>query len=353
MKILQVMAGAQHGGAETAFVDMCIAMHEAGQDIEVVTRDNPVRVPQLREAGLTVHTLPFGGFADVYTSWRLGKIIRETRPLIVQTWMARAAKKMVNWKDLKTDQRYLTLARLGGYYKVKNFKSCDYFITITPDLKTHLMDGGIEGERIQFINNFAETEREALPASREELDTPQDATVLLSLSRLHENKALDIAIRAVAEMENTCLWLAGEGPAREELEKLTRDLGVQDRVKFLGWRTDRSALLQASDICLFCSRREPFGTVFAQAWANKTPVIVSDADGPRQFCTDHEDCLMVPKDNVQAIVQAVNELKEDSVLRMNLVNAGYQKYLEEFTKEKSVSRYLDFYLKILKENDII
>ena len=50
MKILQVMAGAPHGGAETAFVDMCLAMHEAGEQIEVATRANDIRVPKLEYA---------------------------------------------------------------------------------------------------------------------------------------------------------------------------------------------------------------------------------------------------------------------------------------------------------------
>ena len=79
MKILQVMAGNDHGGAETAFVDMCIAMHEAGMEIEVATRANPVRVPALEAAGIKVHTLPFGGPIDVFTGWKLGRIIKQIR----------------------------------------------------------------------------------------------------------------------------------------------------------------------------------------------------------------------------------------------------------------------------------
>lgn len=63
MKILQVMAGAEQGGAETAFVDICIALHEAGERVEVVTRPNAVRVPQLEQAGIKVHTAPLQRYA--------------------------------------------------------------------------------------------------------------------------------------------------------------------------------------------------------------------------------------------------------------------------------------------------
>lgn len=353
MKILQVMAGAEHGGAEMAFVDMCIALHEAGETIEAVTRANDVRVPLLEKAGITVHTAPFGGAVDVYTNWRVGRIIAKFQPQIVQTWMSRAALKTPNWSSTKTAQRYVTLARLGGYYKVSNFRSMDYFVTITPDLKRHLVDGGIAPDKVRFINNFAETERDVVPVKKSDFGTPDDAPVLLTLARLHENKALDILIRTLPGLPGVHAWLAGEGPSRAALEKLAADLGVADRVKFLGWRTDRAALLRAADVCVFASRIEPFGTVFAQAWVEKTPVIVSDADGPRQFCRDGEDSLMVPRDDVDALQGAIARLLDDKALQALLIKNGYQRYLNEFTREKCVSSYMDFYLDILKRETLI
>lgn len=353
MKILQVMAGAEHGGAEMAFVDMCIALHEAGEEIEVVTRANDVRVPLLQGAGLTVHTAPFGGAVDVYTHWRVGKIISKFQPQIVQTWMSRAAQKTPNWASLKSTPRYLNVARLGGYYKVSNFRSMDYFVTITPDLKRHLVDGGIAPEKIEHINNFAETESTVIPVKKTDLDTPDDAPVLLTLARLHENKALDILIRTLPDLPGVYAWLAGEGPDRGKLEKLAEELGVKDRVKFLGWRTDRAALLRACDVCVFASRIEPFGTVFAQAWLEKTPVIVSDADGPRQFCRDGEDSLMVARDDIGALRDAIARLLGSAELRATLVKNGYQRYINEFTKEKCVSAYMGFYLEILKREHLI
>lgn len=353
MKILQVMAGADHGGAETAFVDTCVALHEAGEEVEVVTRPNDVRVPRLKAAGLTVHTAPFGGVVDVYTRWRISKVISRFQPLVVQTWMSRAAQKTPNWTSLKTPQRYICVGRLGGYYKISHFKSMDYFVTITPDLKRFLVDGGVAADRIRHINNFAETEANPVPLNKADLDTPEDAPVLLTLARLHDSKALDVLLRALTGLPEVYVWLAGEGPARDKLEKLAAELGVQGRVRFLGWRTDRAALLRAADICIFASRIEPFGTVFAQAWAQKTPVIVSDADGPRQFCVDGVDSLMVPRDDAAALGAAITRLLGDTVLQMNLVNNGYQRYLAEFTRDRTVGSYMEFYLDNLRREALI
>ena len=153
-------------------------------------------------------------------------------------------------------------------------------------------------------------------------------------------------------MPEAYLWMAGEGPLRMQLESQVEELGLKECVRFLGWRTDRSALLQAADVCLFTSRYEPFGTVFAQSWANKTPVIVSDTFGPKQFCTHEKDCLMIEVDDKDALVSSIHKLLDDKVLAMNLVKNGYDQYLSHFTKEKSVQAYLSYYQQILDEKTL-
>ena len=342
------MAGAPHGGAETACIDMCIAMKEAGQSIEVATRPNASRVPALEDAGIPVHPLQFGGFADFSTAWRLKKIFQDFKPDIVQTWMSRASWKTPHWSPSMGIPRYSVVARLGGYYKLKYFKSCDFFVTITPDIKDHLVKNGIAPERIRHINNFAETEDVVQPLNRSDYGVPGDAPLLLGLGRLHPAKAFDTLIKSVADLPGVYLWIAGEGAQRAELETLIQELGVESRVRLLGWRNDRAALLQASDICFFSSRYEPFGTVFVQAWAQKTPLITTNADGPRQFVRDGQDGLMVNIDDVDGFKAAIQRLSSDKGLQKDLVERGYHRYKSEFSKEHSVQAYLDYYREILQ-----
>lgn len=343
MRILQVMAGAEHGGAETAFVDMCLAMHAAGEHIEVVTRANKIRVPQLEKAGIKVHTLPFGGKVDVFTPWAIQRIIQKFKPDIVQTWMSRAPQKVLPWHARMDVPRYLVVARLGSPYKLKYFKNVDYFVVCTPKIVQHLIDGGIEAARIRHVNNFAEVEEVQAPVSRSDFGTPEKAPLLLGLGRLHPDKAFDTLIKVAAQIPSVHVWIAGEGPQRAELEALIADLNVGSRVKLLGWRTDRAALLQACDVCAFISRDEGFGTVFVQAWAQKTPVVVCEADGPKQFVRDGQDGLMCPIDDVAAITAAVLRILGDPELAKTLVENGYKRYLNDFTKEVSLQGYLEWY----------
>jgi glycosyltransferase involved in cell wall biosynthesis len=353
VKILQVLAGAAHGGAETAFVDMCIALSESGEEIEVVTRDNPIRVPRLEAAGIKVHKLRFGSVTDVYTPWRMKKIIKEFKPQIVQTWMSRAAQKTPNCRGDKSVPRYLVVSRLGGYYKVKHFKNTDFFTTITPDIKNFLIREGVPENKVRHINNFAETDEVVKPIKRSEFDTPEDAPLLLGLGRLHSAKAFDTLMAALSLVPEAWLWIAGEGPLREELEATSKELGVSERVRFLGWRDDRAALFQASDICVFSSRYEPFGTVFVQSWAQKTPLVTTDADGPRQYVRDGEDGLVVPVDDAEAMAKAIKRIIDDKKLEKNLIENGYKRYLNEFTKENTVHEYLNFYIEILEQQNLL
>lgn len=344
MRILQVLAGAQHGGAETAFVDMCIAMHQAGQTVEVVTRANPIRVPRLRQAGVTVHTLPFGGGLDLYTPFALKRIVRAFKPDIVQSWMSRASQKIRRWSSSLGIPPYVVVSRLGGYYKIKNFQNTDHFTTITPDIKRYLIEEcAIKQERITHINNFAETEDGFKPLNREEYNVPEDATLCLGLGRLHDSKAFDTLITAVAKLDDVYLWIAGEGPDRGELEALIHELGVSNRVRLLGWRDDRAAILHASDICVFSSRYEPFGTVFVQAWANRTALVTTDSDGPKQYVSHEQDGLVVSIDDVDVMAQEIQRLSQDQSLQEKLIENGYQHYMRAFTKEKVVQSYLDLF----------
>lgn len=343
MKILHVMAGAEYGGAETAFVDICTALHDAGEQVEVVTRDNSLRVPKLEAAGIKVHILPFGGKMDVFTPWRLRKIIQDFKPDIVQGWMSRGTDKIPRWSPGMGIPRYLFVSRLGSEYNLKYYKKCEYFIGVTPQICDHIIRGGFAADHVKHLNNFAEVEKIEKPINRADYDTPKSAPLLLGMGRLHPAKAFDTLIKVVAELPDAHLWIAGEGPQRAELEALILELQVWDRVKLLGWREDRAALLQACDVCAFVSRSEGFGTVFVQAWAQRTPLVVCESDGPRQFVHHGEDAMMAPIDDVQAIKECVQQVLGDMDLRARLVENGYKRYRQEFTKDICIQAYLEFY----------
>ncbi|MCB1839896.1 MAG: glycosyltransferase [Rhodospirillales bacterium] len=343
MKVLQVLAGAQEGGAETAFVDTCLALAKAGLLIEAVIRPHEARRARLSAAGIKVHVLPFGGTLDLWTPYRMRSIIHDFQPVIVQTWMSRASDKTPAWSSSLRAPRYALLARLGGYYNLKYYRHTDYFLANTPDIRQYLLDKGIPPEKVRHINNFADFDDGPGVVSRSDFDTPEDAPLLLALGRLHVNKAFDVLIKAVAQVPDAYLWIAGEGPERGALESLISSLKLRKRVKLLGWRDDRGPLFRTADICVFPSRFEAFGNVFAQAWAQKIPLITTDSTGPKQFVRDREDALLTPIDDVGAMAACIRRFIDDREFAQALAARGYQRFKEEFSREKTVQAYLDYY----------
>ena len=124
---------------------------------------------------------------------------------------------------------------------------------------------------------------------------------------------------------------------------LGRALGIADRVRFLGWRNDRRALLEACDICVLPSRYEPFGTVIVEAWAMRRPLVATTADGARQYVTDGQTGLLCPIDDPPALAAQLRLLAGNKALRARLAAQGEAAYLADFTREIVTDRLIDCY----------
>jgi glycosyltransferase involved in cell wall biosynthesis len=347
MKIMHVMAGGRAGGAEMAYVDLCIAQYRAGWDVTAVCRPNDQRNPLMRDAGVTVYELPFGGIFDFRTKREMKNIIREHKPDIVQCWMSRAAKKCPNPSpDLPP---FTKIARLGGYYNMKYYKGVEHFIGNTPDIRRWLVeDQGVSNDNASYINNFAEFAPVEKPLNRADLQTSDSDFVFLAMARLHPVKGLDTALQALKDVPNATLWIAGDGPEEANLKQLAKDLDVEGRVRFLGWRTDRAELFDACDCVLFPSRFEPFGGTFAQAWGAKRPLVTTASEGPSQYVTDGQDALVTPIDDADALSKAMRDVMESKELREKLIENGYKEYQKLFTIKSVLNQYQELYAKLVK-----
>ncbi len=340
MKVMHVMAGAAQGGAENIFLESVLALSEAPVSQYVVTRpNNAFRLEQLRARDIPVATAKFDRLLPWPTRRILRKAIAEFDPDIIQYWMGRAG-------TFAERGRAINIGWYGGYYKLARFKACDFHIGLTEDLIRHIKDQGVDLARTRLIHTYAEF-APTKPTSRASLETPENAPLLLALARLHPKKGLDIALKALVKIPDAYLWIAGDGPLKEELIKLTHSLGLTQRVRFLGWRDDRGALLAAADICIFPSRYEPFGTVTVDAWAAGTPLVATAAAGPKAYIKTEENGLLVDIDDSDGLAQALTRLLKDEGLRAKLIEGGRNSYQAQFTKKVFIKNSLDFYQRVL------
>src|SRR5665213_378923 len=335
-RVMQVMAGAPVGGIETFFFDALLTLSEAGLEQVAVVRPNAkYQIERLESAGIRVVKTAFSPWF-IFPSWAaLAREVATFKPDIIQYWTGRAAMTAVRSSAVE-------VGWYGGYRDRWRFGSCSDFIGITHDLVQHIRRQGVPAEHIALVHTFADL-RPSEPLDRREFSTPADVPLLLALARLHVDKGLDLLLSALANVPKAHLWIAGEGPERAALVDQMNQLNLSQRVRFLGWRVDREALLATADICVFPSREEPFGTVTIEAWAAGTPLIAAAAQGPAAYVENERNGLLVPINDVDALADAIARLVSDTALRQELAIHGREEYERNFTKEIYVRDMRSFY----------
>jgi glycosyltransferase involved in cell wall biosynthesis len=338
-RVLQAMAGAQYGGAETFFLRLVLALQRAGETQRVLIRRNPGRAERLRAAGVAVGELAFGGALDLATRLAFRREIAAWRPSIVLTWMSRATQ-------LCPRGNFVHVARLGGYYNLKYYRRCDHLIGNTRAIVDYAVANGWPRERIDHLPNFvpdALTRRVGNTVS-----SGRKAPLALALGRLHPNKGFDLLLEALAATRDVCLWIAGEGPQRPRLERLATRLGITERVRFLGWRDDVPCLLARADFLVCPSLHEPLGNVVIEAWSAGVPVVATASDGPAGLIENGESGILVPLPDSrgggpQALAHAIERVSGDPELRARLARGGRRAYEAQFTEPAVVARYRCFF----------
>jgi glycosyltransferase involved in cell wall biosynthesis len=147
-----------------------------------------------------------------------------------------------------------------------------------------------------------------------------DGPTLVFAGRLSIQKALDVALRAVAACDGVSLVIAGDGPERQRLDLLVAELGVGDRVRFIGAQPRETVLevLAAADAELLSSGWENFPHSLIEALAVGTPVIATGVGGVREIVTDGVNGLLVPPGDPEALAAAIRRFFADGELRERL-----------------------------------
>ncbi|MGQ0532848.1 MAG: glycosyltransferase [Caulobacteraceae bacterium] len=331
MSLVQTLGSAVNGGAEAYFVSLTGAFARAGIEQAAATRAHAGREAALKSLGVPACVLPFSKPFDFTTPAAIAALAREHDARIIIAWMNRAA-------SLTPAGPWKRVGRLGGYYKLKNYREYDALVGNTQDIVDWLVREGWPKERTHCIPNFAAA-GEAAKLSRAELETPEDASLLLGMGRLHANKAHDVSLRALQRLPDAYLWIAGDGPDEAILKSQAQDLGVADRVRFLGWRDDPSSLYRTADVVVFPSRFEPLGNVVIQSWAHGVPVIAARAAGPSALIRDGEDGFLIEIDDAEALAIKVRLLLADKELSVRFVANGARRVETEFSESAVVGQW--------------
>ncbi|MGQ0652110.1 MAG: glycosyltransferase family 4 protein [Betaproteobacteria bacterium] len=184
-------------------------------------------------------------------------------------------------------------------------------ITVAASLKAELVRLQVSPERVHVMRNGVDLELFS-PSDRATTRAAlgMHRTTLLSVGHLIERKGHDLVIRALADLPDAELVIAGDGPQREALEALARAVGVAARVRFVGVlrQSDLARYYTAADVLVLASSREGWANVLLEAMACGTPVVATDVGGSAEVVRAPAAGVLAAERTPVALTQALQRL---------------------------------------------
>jgi len=335
LRILQVILSRGFAGSERAAAEACNALVQAHDVAIVVRRDHR----NAAGASIRDYLAPDVAVFEVPPLWRtrsaLGAVVRDWRPDVVHTHLRRGTRHIV---QLATGVPHVATLHID--LNGPHFLRADALCCISPWQARKLERAGYGGRVLEIPNSLVPHPRigdERREQLRAEAAATSDDFLIGGVGRLSEGKGFDVLIDAFrrARLPNARLVLVGDGSQRSRLVQLADGLPVV----FTGFRDDAKDWYQAFDLFVSASRREPFGRVIIEALDAGTPVIASDADGPRDIAARYP-IEITPVGDVDALAAALRRAHSRPRARL-AVDLG------EFHVARIAASLLDAYRQLL------
>lgn len=207
---------------------------------------------------------------------------------------------------------------------------------------------GSRSDRITVIHNAGWDERMVQEAAEplEAVRPPAGRRLVVAVGRLTEQKGYPWLLEAFQLLQHRVdaeLWILGDGSRKDQLVIRAASLGLQDRVRFLGFRKNPFQFMAAADLFVLPSLWEGFGNVIVEAMAAGTPVLATDCPhGPAEIITSEKNGLIVPPADAGALADGMARLLTDAELRGSLARAGRRR-AEDFSAHRIAAEYAQLF----------
>lgn len=292
-----------------------------------------------------VHKVPDSGFADNSEFWTVRMIhdhdLTCPRRHKYYLWNGRVCNRPIGlccYADLafveKRGKGIGFKSIEGTRSELKRQNLFDRVLTNSRWMSESLTLNGVDPARVRVVHPVVpEIDRPLTPV-------PTDRS-LLFVGQLIRGKGVDLLLRALAGVKSDWrLTIAGDGNMKPELVKLATELGLQDRVTFLGWvPSERARQLydECRVACMPCRWPEPFGMVGVEAMRRGRPCVGFDVGGISDWLSHEKTGLLVPEQDLAGYGAAIERLLDDHDLAASMGERARYAALERF----SFDRYID------------
>lgn len=210
--------------------------------------------------------------------------------------------------------------------------------------------------KLCLINNSTQLQTLTTKAQKEialtKLGIPINSLIIGNAGWLIERKRFDIFLEVCAKVyqskHNIFCLIAGDGPLREDLEELAINLGINEKVKFIGWQEDINTFYQAIDLLLFNSNSDAFGRTVMEAMGYGIPVIASVLEGGTDSILKHqENGFLISKHDVNQLAEYCLKLMNEPDLYHKFQLGSMEAIRKYFSDELYIHDYLELFNEVL------
>ncbi|MFA7216941.1 MAG: glycosyltransferase [Candidatus Paceibacterota bacterium] len=321
-KILIIINNFGVGGAERLVIDQSkelLSRKDIFFKIITIKKEGKNTLSDQLNSDIDWTTLDFKGIFDFKKIFFLYKEIREYNPDIIFThlWFSNTlgrvigklagVKKIISFEHnvydkLKTKKMFV----VDWFLQIFSYK----IVAVSEAVKNSLIRHKINKNKIEVILNGIDVSKYDHFDIKELDGKVKEDFTFVFIGRLIYQKGVDILIKSFSLLKGGKLIIVGDGAERKNLENLVNDLGINERVKFLGIRKDIPEILSYSDCFVLPSRYEGLPMVLLEAIASKQIIIVSDFESAREIIDDGINGMVFP-------IEKELILKDKLLLAMN------------------------------------
>lgn len=359
LKIAYILIKLARGGAERFTIDLVTRLdRQQFEPLVVFLKESDPDLQdwqaELERAGVRTITIGKRTKAGIGCFWKLWRLLRAERPVIVHTQLfladvfGRLSARLAGVPVIISTEQNLNYgeARWRQWCKRLTVPLAHQVVAVSSAVCAYALEHeGVALDQITVIPNGVDST--ALPAAGNQL-SERKRFMLGAFGRLVPQKGFDVLLEALARLAEQgssvdCV-IAGVGPERQQLEEQARALDLAASVRFIGQPKDTDQFYGSFDLLVMPSRWEGLGIVALEAGARGLPVIASDVDGLRDVITDGEDGLLVSPEDPVALADAISTLRADPQRRAQLAERLRRTVGTRFALADIVTRYQQLYL---------
>lgn len=353
-----LMQSLRTGGLEALVVRLAQAYQTQGYSAEVFAYEEGELREPLEMSGIPVHCIPKPPGYKPSFSWKLAQLFHKRRLDLVHTHhfgpLLYAAPATL-FHSIPLIHTVHSNEHLGqNAHRAKLLfgtfsRFCDRITTVNEELTDFLKNTcEIQPDKVLSIRNGVDADcfhgRYSMNSLREELALPQQAWIVGSVARLEQEKGHIHLINAIPQCDPSMHFvLVGQGRELSGLKERVRELGLEQRVHFLGNRSDIPEILSLFDVFTLPSLREGLPLAMLEAMSSHLPVVGTHVGGVPSLLHQSQGGLCVEPASPTALARALSELHSHPEQCRQMADSGQRWIQKHYSQRAMVERYLCVY----------